>query len=285
MGAALFKIPDRAGALALPDRTALYPALYLGADIRREASLDAWRGAATRVLVVDGRLSEDERALIEAARGRLVLVAQGGLGADDRAFAEDRSCLIVAFADAGPLATPPGAGVRTVTGLAARAAEDGLLRRRLPALGAAPGLAALPASTGGLAVLVADSADAVREVLPAVRDGRFAPGGSVVVAAPDEVLEDIAAITGVIAVSQADPRLLALIQEAPVVLCALGETAPDSARPGQWVRTALFHGTPVVAASVSSARHSAATREGSTGPTRRALARADAFSRSSGARV
>jgi len=249
MGAALFKIPDRWRAPALPDRTALYPALYLGAEIRREASLDTWRAAPARVLVADGRLTDDERAVIEAARGRLVLVGQGGLGAEDRAFAEDQGCLIAAFADAGPLATPPGADVRAVTGLAARAAEDGRLRRALPGLGPTPARAPFPAAPGGLAVLVAQSAAAAREVLPAVRDGRFAPGGPVVVAAPEEALEEIAGMAGVIALSQADPRLLGLIQEAPVVLCALGEAVPDDPRPGQWVRTALFHGAPAVAAS------------------------------------
>ena len=54
---------------------------------------------------------------------------------------------------------------------------------------------------------------------------------------------------GVATIGAADPGLLGLIASARMVLCAHAGAAPDSPRPGQWVRSALYQGVPVVAAS------------------------------------
>ena len=237
---AVWRIP-RAWRPSLADRTVLYPALYLRwaghrAAISEDPPFGAWARADLRVLVTDGRLGEEERALIDrTARDglKLVLAPQAGLTEDDRAFAAELGCRVVHWRDPGPLATPPlrrpGPPPLEVAGPPARAAEDRIL---LAELGLTASAAEPPAARR--IVAIAESAQSLQAISPAI-ERRLALGGAELVA----VLGD----------SAADPGLLALIQGAESVLCLFPDAAPDDPRPAQWVRTALFAGAPVVAAS------------------------------------
>ena len=146
-----WKIPRRWTDLALCDRTALYPALYLrwsgvSTAIGREIPAGKWNGAALKVLISDGPLAADERELMLHTRARgqdLVLLPQAGIAAEDRAFIEEYGCRIAAWTDKDPLASAPprlgGRAAMTFQGCAAREAEDLVLRSEL----------ALPLGGGG----------------------------------------------------------------------------------------------------------------------------------------
>ena len=240
MAAAVWKIP-RGWRPSLVDRTALYPALYLRwaghrADISADPASDTWAKADLRVLVTDGPLAEDDRELIgrTARRGQsLVLAPQAGLSGADSEFAAVSGCRVAVWRDPGPLATPPpmrpGLPPLEVTGLPARLAEDRIL---LAELGLPVEAAETPA--GRRIVAIAERARSLEAISPAIGQ-RLAMGGAELVT----ILGD----------SAADPGRLALIQGAECVLCAFPDAAPDDPRPAQWVRTALFAGAPVIAAS------------------------------------
>ena len=75
MAAAVWKIPTRWTGIALPDRTVLYPALYLRwaghrVAIDRAPPPGLWSGADLRVMAVDGALAEDERELMVRTSAR-----------------------------------------------------------------------------------------------------------------------------------------------------------------------------------------------------------------------
>ena len=238
--AAIWKIP-KAWRPSLADRTVLYPALYLRwaghrTTISEDPPCGAWAKADLRVLVTDGPLGQDDRELIaRTARDGLplMLAPQAGLTEADHAFAAELGCRIVAWRDPGPLATPPpmrpGLPPLDVTGLPARSAEDRIL---LAALGL-PASAAQPAA-GRRIVAIAESAQSLAAISPAIEQ-RLAMGGAKLVTA--------------LGPSASDPGLLALIQGAECVLCIFPDAAADDPRPAQWVRTALFAGSPVIAAS------------------------------------
>ena len=98
-------------------------------------------------------------------------------------------------------------------------------------------------------LVAAHSLAALAEIQPAL--DRW-PGGRrpriVVTSESDAVLAALAA-QGTAVIAAADPGLLALMGEALVFLCACQDAPADSPKPGQWVRSALFQGAPVVAAS------------------------------------
>lgn len=254
---AVWKIPRRWGPLALPDRTALYPALYLGwagmeVLIARDVAAGAWTGAELRVLVTDGALAEDEQDLMArtAARGQtLVIAPQAPLAEADRALAAELGFPILDWIDPGPLASRPPRRPNErhleADGCAARRAEDRLLARLLG--GEGPETKARP--PGGLVVAV-ENAQALDEVWPAIERHLARRGARVIVTCqdPDE-LALIDASGRADPVDPADPGLLQLIGGADAVICAFGQAAPESPRPGQWARTALFAGAPVIAAS------------------------------------
>ena len=239
MASAVWKIP-RDWRPSLVARTALYPALYLRwegheAAISPDPGLDVWAGATLRVLVADGPLREDDRELMSRAAGRglpMVLVSQGGLSEADHAFATQTGCVIAAWRDPGPFATPvphrSGAPFLEFTGLPARLAED---RSLVAELG-------LPAGPAGVErpriVAIAESTESLRAVLPAIRR-RLAMGGAEFFAIGQD--------------QACDAALLGLFGRAETVLCIHPDAAPDDPRPAQWVRTALFAGAPVIAAS------------------------------------
>ena len=236
MASAVWKIP-RNWRPSLVARTALYPALYLRwAGHRVTVSADppfgAWAGADLRVLVTDGPLSEDDGELMTRTAGRglsLVLAPQAGLTDQDHALAAELGCLVAAWRDPAPLAVPPPIrpGVRSldVTGLPARMAEDRMVLAEL-------GLSAAPAGPprGRRIVAIADSARSLRAISPAIEQ-RLALGGA-----------------GLVAIDGARSSL-AELQNAEAVLCIHPDAAPDDPRPAQWARTALFAGSPVIAAS------------------------------------
>ena len=255
MAAAVWKIPARWTGVALPDRAALYPALYLRRAGHRVAIGRApipgqWSGADLRVMVVDGSLADDERELMirTSARGQSLLLApQYGLAEADRAFVAELGFPVLAWADEGPLASDPPRrpGIRLVRaqGCAARAAEDLLLFAELVAGAPAEG------PTPKTRILVAaESAAAFREVWPALL-GSVAADDIRVTGDDEAALQEICAFAGVGALAADDPRLLMAMTEAESFLCLHSRAAPDSPRPGQWVRSALFQGVPVIAAS------------------------------------
>jgi hypothetical protein len=254
---AVWKIPLRWSSPGLPDRTTLYPALYLRWAGRKVAvgpriAPGQWNGAKLRVLVTDGALADDERELLalSAARGLgVVLAPQGGLPAVDRDFAAAHGVTIAALTDPGPLSSPPprrpGAQIATLTGCAARQAED----IALAALLGAPGQEPVPPGDGGL-VVAAGSAAAFGDIRPAIERWSADGGGRVWVTSDDRAeLQAIAASAAVTPIDPADPALLQRIAEAEAFLCAVPGAPIDDARPGQWVRSALFQGAPVIAAS------------------------------------
>ena len=239
MASAVWKIP-RDWRPSLVARTALYPALYLRsagheAAISPRSSLDAWSGAELRVLVADGPLGEDDRELMSRAAERglpMLLAPQAGLSQADRAFAAGTGCAIAAWRDPGPLATAsphrPGAPLVEFTGLPARLAEERSLSTEL-------GLAQGPAGAERPRIVaIAESTRALQAVLPAIRR-RLAMGDAEFLAIGQD--------------QAVDSDLLGLFQNAEAVLCIHSDAAPDDPRPAQWVRTALFAGAPVIAAS------------------------------------
>ena len=255
MAAAVWKIPRRWTGVALPDRTALYPALYLRwaghrVGIERAPTPGQWSGADLRVMVVDSSLADDERELMirTSARGQSLLLApQYGLAEADRTFAAELGFPVLAWADEGPLASDPprrpGIRLVRVQGCAARAAEDLLLFGELVAWTAAEG----PAPKARILV-AAESAAAFREAWPALL-GSVAPGDIRVTSDDEAALQEIFAFAGVATLAADDPRLLTDLTEAESFLCLHSRAAPDSPGPGQWVRSALFQGVPVIAAS------------------------------------
>ena len=259
--ATAWKIPRRWTELALCDRTVLYPALYLRwsgtpATIGRDIAAGRWNDASLRVLISDGPLEGDERDLIErtAARGdSLLLLPQAGIWDGDTDLVVRSGCRIATWTDEGPLVSaPPHAGGRQVTtfqGCAARQAEDMVLFRDL---GGGAWDPAPNAGSGGDPHLLAivQSADDFMEIWPALKTEASRSRTKVIASADDAGdLEQIAAETGVRTVAASDPSLLSLITSARIVLCAHGGAARDSPRPGQWVRSALYQGAPVIAAS------------------------------------
>ena len=253
MAAAVWKIPTRWTGIALPDRTVLYPALYLRwaghrVAIDRAPPPGLWSGADLRVMVVDGALAEDERELMvrTSARGQsLVLAPQGGLAEPDRAFVAQLGFPLIAWIDPGPLASYPprraGIPLLRAQGCAARAAEDLLLLGELVG-GPAEQQEASPKTR---LLVAAESAQAVRDAWPVL------PRADEILVTSDDAaaLEEIRAFAGVGALSADDPRVLTAMAQAETFLCLYPQAAPDSPRPGQWVRSALFQGVPVVAAS------------------------------------
>jgi hypothetical protein len=240
MAKAVWKIP-KDWRPSLVDRTALYPALYLrwaghDAMISADPPFGAWAGADLRVLVADGALSQDERELIErtARRGLpLVLAPQAGLSDTDQSFAAEHGCITAAWRDPGPLATPapirPGACRLEVTGLAARMAEDRVIAAEL---GLEPAQAA-PAPRRRI-VVVCESAGSLEAIRPAIEQ---------------RLTMDDAELLTIEQAGACDPGVLAWLQGAEAVLCLDPGAAPDDPRPAQWARTALFAGSPVIAAS------------------------------------
>ena len=231
---AVWKIPP-GWRPSLADRTALYPALYLRwaghkAAIASDPPPGAWAAADLRVLVSDGPLREDERELMRrtAERGlRLVLALQGGLTEADRALAAELGCAIAAWCDPGPLASAPLARRYEFTGCAARLAEDRILRAEL---GLGAGDEAAPA-VGRRILVAAESAESLAPIWPAIEQ-RLTMGG-----------------VEVFLVGADDPGPLAVIGGAEAFLCVYPTAPPDDPRPAQWVRSALYAGTPVIAAS------------------------------------
>ena len=252
-----WKIPRRWTRLNLTDRTALYPALYLRwagrpTALGREVPPGQWNGARLRVLVTDGDLADDERDLLamSAARGVSVLVSpQAGVADADAAFMAELGFPMLAWSDEGPLASAapqrPGHPMIAASGCAARAAEDRILFNALMHEAPPAGMGPEP----GCVLIAAGSLSALAEIQPAL--DRW-PGGRrpriVVTSESDAVLSTLAA-QGMAVIPAADPGLLALMGEALVFLCACQDAPADSPKPGQWVRSALFQGAPVVAAS------------------------------------
>ena len=265
--ATAWKIPRRWTELTLCDRTALYPALYLRwsgipTTIGRDIAAGRWNDASLRVLISDGPLAEDERDLMQrtAARGdNLLLLPQAGLWDGDIDLIIRSGCQIATWTDEGPLVSAPlhktGRPLMTFQGCSARAAEDLVLLRELGE-GRDQQMLPLPVGGGGGAlirpyghvVVAVESAAAFMQIWPALRAETLRSAATIFVTADDE-LDLIASQTGVQTVAAGDPGLLSLIASARIVLCAHGGAAPDSPRPGQWVRSALYQGAPVIAAS------------------------------------
>ncbi len=255
MAAVAWKIPERWRSPGLADRTAVYPALYLGwsgesVAIGRRFAGGRWGRADLRVMVTDGPFAEDERDLMAeaAVRGRRIIVApQAGLTDEDRALVQELGFAVAAIADDGPLASAPpgrrGVEVLTAPGCAARLAEDLALAS---ALGLDPPPACPVAREHPFHLAVVDSVEALDEIRRAMARAGLDERRLVAVC-EDEAL--LAQVPGLATMSAADPALLQTIGQAQTVLCGLGGAPPDTPRPGQWVRTALFQGVPVIAAS------------------------------------
>ena len=248
--AAIFKIP-RGWRPSLAARTTLYPALYLRwagqhVIIAADPPFGAWRDAELRVLIADGPLKDDDRDLIQRSAERRLSVLLGGaaLPAADRAFAAAHGGGFFAWADPGPLASPPprrpGEAWLPVTGLAARRAEETLLQAEMDL-----DVGRLEPPPGPRIVAIAEDAEALGAIWPALKPS-LTSGVQLQVVFEREGQR---APPGAMAVAAADPSLLPLIEGAEAVLCLFPAAAPDDPRPAQWTRTALFAGAPVIATS------------------------------------
>jgi hypothetical protein len=260
MATAFWKVPVRWRTPGLCDRTALYPALYLrwtgvGVGIAREPPAGRWAAADLRVMVTDGALTQDEQELMTRSEARglpLILAPQSPLPPEDLAHAAAGGHPVIAWTDAGPLATPaphrPGLGLLQMSGCAARPAEDLILLREL-AMDAAPSSA--PIRTGARQIIAAiESAAAFAEIWPALERHLAETGARLAITSESEpALFDAAGLSGAAMLDPADPVLTTLIAEAQAFLCVYPDASPDSPRPAQWARTALFLGAPVIAAS------------------------------------
>jgi hypothetical protein len=251
---AAWKIPLAWGAPGLADRTAIYPAISLkwaGKTVAIGSRIPAgqWKDAPLRVMVTDGPLAEDERELLLAGAARrlpVVLAPQAGLAAEDLELVAELGLGVVSWTDGGPLATPfphrPGLRLLEASGCAVRPAEDLALA---DALGQAPAPAAPAAPDAPFLVVACESEAALAQVQPALDRWRAEGGGEIIVACDERIAE----LGPIRRVGAADPALPALISNAEAFLCLHGGAPPDSPRPGQWVRSALFQGAPVIAAS------------------------------------
>ncbi len=256
-----WKIPRRWTELTLCDRTVLYPALYLRwsgipTTIGRDIPAGRWNDASLRVLISDGPLAEDERDLMQrtAARGEgLLLLPQAGIWPGDVDLIVRSGCRIATWIDEGPLMSAPphsgGRAVMTLQGCVARQAEDMVLFSEVGGGAWDPLPYGEPAVDPHFLAIVS-SADSFLEIWPALKT-EAARSRTKVIACTDKAgdRERIASQTGVQTVAAGDPGLLSLIASARIFLCAHGGAAPDSPRPGQWVRSALYQGVPVIAAS------------------------------------
>ena len=254
---AVWKLPLGWTAIRLCDRAALYPALYLrwagkAVAVGRHVPAGQWNGAGLRVLVSDGPLADEERELLvmTAARGRAaVLLPQAGLAAADREFVAELGFPIAAWTDPGPLSSAPpsrpGDRILEITGCAVRRAEDIALAAMLGEPSAPQ-----PIQTKTGVIVAAGSVEAFEDIRPALERWSAEGGGEILVTSDSAiVLAEIAATATVTALDAADPALPVRIAEAEAFLCVMSDAPVDSPRPGQWVRSALFQGAPVIAAS------------------------------------
>ncbi len=249
----VWKIPRRWNGVSLCDRTALYPALYLRwaghkTTISRDPAAGAWSSADVRMMLTDGPLDEDERDLMRrtAARGQtLILATQSGLTAADRDLAADFSFPFLSMTDGGPQSSDPpnptGARLLRAPALAARQAEDLLVSSEL-----GPAEAAATLERAGVLAAV-DSIAGLESIWLALQ--RSGARKMLVTSDNPTMLEEARAFAGVTTLASDHPGLLAAIAGAETFVCLCPLAPPDCPRPGQWVRTALFQGTPVVAAS------------------------------------
>ncbi len=258
MAAVVWKLPERHAALPLAVRVAAYPALYLreaGVEVRlsRTPARVELERASGFVVCADGALGVEELTVLDAAarRGVPALVqALRGLPAGDLRRLMETGAVLVAPEDDGPLASrpaaPKGLRVAPVVACAARPAEDEMLAAELQRWA---GPASEPASEYLIAVVEDDAA--LRELAPALRNhaARSELDVLLVADAPDSLSLEAVGLAGAHVIDTRSPELLGLLRRAAMLLCAFPTAHPSSAEPGTWVRTALMHGVPAVAAS------------------------------------
>ena len=216
-------------------------------EISADPAPESWRQAQLRVLVTDGRLGEEDLELIDGGaetQTPFLVLSQAALPSGDRALASAMGGVLVGWGDPGQLASSatvrPGERRLQATGLAARAAEDLLL---VAELGLAPGASGPWPQRRILAV--AEDARSLEVIWPAL-EALLAARATVFVAFERE---GQTAPRGLRHLGAGDPGLLSLMQGADSVLCVFPNATPDDPRAGQWARTALFAGAPVIAPS------------------------------------
>ncbi len=258
----LWKLPERWRAPGLAERAALYPALYLRGlgfktALRRNLSRRDLTEADAFVLVCEDDLAPGDHDVLRRARERdapVLLIPLGGISQTTLEALTGVRCAVAAAYDDGPLSSsfPEPAGLRAlpVPGCAARAAEDALLSFEPTSPPDDPE----PAPGRPHMVLAVEDGAALAACAPAVRKFVERSELRLVIATdrPDRLVLDSLDLPDPVLVSSRSPGLLTLMEQAQIFLCAYPTACPMSQIPGNWVRTALFHGAPVVAASHAS---------------------------------
>jgi hypothetical protein len=253
MNRIIWKIPQRWTTATAAQRALLYPGLYINAsggqvDYRRKVASHEFDETDAIVLVVDDVLDDDDLDLMRraaAATKPVILSAAGDLDREALSTVRSLRAVLAAPSDKGPYrsAFPPNTIAReSIPGYAARRAEDALALRALGHVEATSD----PQSRRSI-VFIADSVDSALEIWPALAP--FASGDRELVLACDGAdVGRLGALPCRLMPFEAD-GLLGLVTSAESLLCAFPATGPNSAMPGIWARTALFHGVPVVASS------------------------------------
>ena len=262
MSRGIWKMPDRWRSPGFGARSLLYPALYLRASgtrtlIRRNLGPRDLEDADALVLITDGRLTQADRELLHRCSDRraAVLVAQlQSLSPDDQRQIELGGAASICLGDDGPLSSAaPGsstAGAFALVGGAVRSAEDRLLFADLRIEEGSP----TPIGAGRHVVVAIQDPAALTELAPALRRHAGRSGLQIVVVASSAaaLTADQLPIDNCLVMDHQSPRLLDVVRSAEVLMCAFPAAHVLSPVPGCWVRTALFHGVPVVAGSHAS---------------------------------
>lgn len=256
----IWKLPERWPSLGLCDRTAIYPALHLRmlgfqTSVKRQVSEVDLSGHSNLVMVTDGKLTANERELVRSAQSSgvpIVFCPQNGIAASDRDLLGSSGVVALQMdSEALGSASPNDPLPRTVSVplCGAHALEDAVLARELPIL-PPPDVSGGQLKGQRYVVVRTENRGWLLQCKPALAEAVATRSLRLVVAASEPLLSELPAILpDAIAVGVHHPGLLEIIAEAEILVCAELGANPKSPRPGQWVKTGLQQGVPVLASS------------------------------------